>query len=56
MAIAVIPQSTIRPKGKYSGWNQGQYGLIEQVGGEFRPKNGYADYPVIEVSWHGAAA
>jgi len=34
----------------------GQYGLIEQVGGEFRPKNGYADYPVIEVSWHGAAA
>jgi len=34
----------------------GQYGLIEQVRGEFRPKNGYADYPVIEVSWHGAAA
>lgn len=34
----------------------GQYGLIEQVGGEFQPKSGYADYPVIEVSWHGAAA
>lgn len=34
----------------------GQYGLIEQVGGEYRPKSGYADYPVIEVSWHGAAA
>jgi formylglycine-generating enzyme required for sulfatase activity len=30
--------------------------LIEQVGGEFRPKNGYADHPVIDVSWHGAAA
>ena len=34
----------------------GQYGLIEQVGGEFQPKSGYADYPVIEVSWYGAAA
>ena len=34
----------------------GQYGLIEQVGGEFRPKRGYADHPVIEVSWYGAAA
>jgi len=34
----------------------GNYGLIEQVDGEFRPKSGYADYPVIEVSWHGAAA
>ena len=34
----------------------GQYGLIEQVGGGFQPKSGYADYPVIEVSWYGAAA
>jgi len=34
----------------------GQYGLIEQVGDEFQPKSGYADYPVIEVSWYGAAA
>jgi len=30
--------------------------LIEQVGGEFRPKIGYADHPVMEVSWYGAAA
>jgi len=29
--------------------------LIEQSGGEFQPKSGYADYPVIEVSWYGAA-
>jgi formylglycine-generating enzyme required for sulfatase activity len=30
--------------------------LIEQRGGEFEPKSGYADHPVIEVSWYGAAA
>jgi len=30
--------------------------LIEWVGDEFRPKSGYADYPVIEVSWYGAVA
>jgi len=30
--------------------------LIEQVDGEFRPKSGYADHPVIEVTWYGAAA
>jgi len=30
--------------------------LIEQVGGKYRPKNGYADHPVIEVSWYGARA
>jgi formylglycine-generating enzyme required for sulfatase activity len=30
--------------------------LIEQVGGEFQPKSGYADHPVVEVSWYGAAA
>jgi formylglycine-generating enzyme required for sulfatase activity len=30
--------------------------LIEHIDGEFQPKSGYADHPVIEVSWHGAAA
>jgi formylglycine-generating enzyme required for sulfatase activity len=30
--------------------------LIEQRGGEFQPESGYADHPVIEVSWYGAAA
>jgi formylglycine-generating enzyme required for sulfatase activity len=30
--------------------------LIEQVGGEYRPKSGYADHPVIMVSWYGANA
>jgi formylglycine-generating enzyme required for sulfatase activity len=29
---------------------------IERVDGEYRPKSGYADYPVFEVSWYGAAA
>jgi formylglycine-generating enzyme required for sulfatase activity len=29
---------------------------IERAGGEFRPKSGYADHPVVEVSWYGAAA
>jgi formylglycine-generating enzyme required for sulfatase activity/serine/threonine protein kinase len=30
--------------------------LIERSGGDFRPQSGYADHPVIEVSWYGAAA
>ena len=30
--------------------------LIERVGGQYRPKSGYADHPVVEVSWYGAAA
>ncbi len=30
--------------------------MIEQSGGEFKPENGYADHPVMEVSWYGAAA
>jgi formylglycine-generating enzyme required for sulfatase activity/tRNA A-37 threonylcarbamoyl transferase component Bud32 len=30
--------------------------LIEWVGGEFQPESGYADHPVVEVSWYGAAA
>ena len=30
--------------------------LIERAGGEYRPKSGYADHPVVEVSWYGAAA
>ena len=33
-----------------------EFCLIERVGGEYRPKSGYADHPVIEVSWYGAAA
>lgn len=32
------------------------YGLIEEIDGVFRPKTGYENYPVIEVSWYGAAA
>ncbi len=32
------------------------YGHIEQNDGVFRPQTGYEDYPVIEVSWYGAAA
>jgi formylglycine-generating enzyme required for sulfatase activity len=30
--------------------------MIEQVGSEYRPREGYADHPVIEVTWHGAGA
>ncbi|MFL7791931.1 MAG: SUMF1/EgtB/PvdO family nonheme iron enzyme [Anaerolineae bacterium] len=32
------------------------YSLIEQSGGAFQPRDGYADYPVVQVSWYGAAA
>lgn len=35
---------------------ESDYRLIERTGGEFRPKSGYADHPVVEVSWYGAAA
>jgi formylglycine-generating enzyme required for sulfatase activity len=30
--------------------------LIEGVDGKFRPRSGYADHPVIEVSWYGVVA
>ncbi|MCP4539633.1 MAG: formylglycine-generating enzyme family protein [Chloroflexi bacterium] len=30
--------------------------LIEQSGEEFGPKSGYADHPMMEVSWYGADA
>ncbi len=30
--------------------------LIDQVDGEFQPKSGYADHPVFQVTWYGAAA
>ena len=30
--------------------------LIEQVGGEYRPKEGYAGHPAVCVTWYGAAA
>jgi formylglycine-generating enzyme required for sulfatase activity len=30
--------------------------LIEKDGSTYRPKAGYEDHPVIEVSWYGAAA
>jgi len=33
-----------------------EYCLIEQSGGEFRPKPGYADHPVVVVSWYDAIA
>jgi formylglycine-generating enzyme required for sulfatase activity len=32
------------------------YGHIEENDGVFGPQTGYEDYPVIEVSWYGAAA
>ena len=37
-------------------WLDLEHGLIEKIGGEFRPKIGFADHPVVEVSWYGAAA
>jgi len=35
----------------YSDWC-----LIEKVKGTYKPKAGYEDRPVVEVSWYGAAA
>ena len=37
-------------------FERGKYGLMEEVDGKYRPEDGYADHPVIEVSWYGAAA
>lgn len=33
-----------------------KYALIEQQDSTFTPKEGYAQHPAIEVSWHGAKA
>ena len=33
-----------------------EHALIERVGGRYRAKAGYANHPVIEVSWYGAMA
>jgi formylglycine-generating enzyme required for sulfatase activity len=30
--------------------------LIEQAGGEYGPKSGYAKHPVVQVKWYGATA
>jgi len=30
--------------------------LIERVGEGYRPRDGYADHPVVEVTWYGARA
>jgi formylglycine-generating enzyme required for sulfatase activity len=30
--------------------------LVEKSGEEFQPKSGYADHPVVKVSWYGARA
>jgi formylglycine-generating enzyme required for sulfatase activity/tRNA A-37 threonylcarbamoyl transferase component Bud32 len=30
--------------------------LITESGGQYQPKSGYSDHPVIEVSWYGANA
>jgi formylglycine-generating enzyme required for sulfatase activity len=34
----------------------GKYCLIEKVGDTYKPKDGYENHPVVEVSWYGAAA
>ncbi|TEU18356.1 MAG: TIR domain-containing protein [Anaerolineales bacterium] len=30
--------------------------LITESGGQYQPKSGYSDHPVVEVSWYGARA
>lgn len=35
---------------------EGKDVLIEQKGGTFQPKSGFADHPVIKVSWYAATA
>jgi formylglycine-generating enzyme required for sulfatase activity len=35
---------------------EGKDCLIEQVGDQYQPKSGYADHPVIQVSWYEARA
>jgi formylglycine-generating enzyme required for sulfatase activity len=39
-----------------AGHREVEYGQIEEIGGVFRPREGYANYPVVEVSWYGASA
>lgn len=33
-----------------------EYVLIENTNGSYKPKTGYAEHPVIEVSWYGVVA
>jgi formylglycine-generating enzyme required for sulfatase activity len=37
-------------------WLDEEHGQIERVDGKYCPKNGYGDYPVVEVTWYGASA
>jgi serine/threonine-protein kinase len=37
-------------------WLNIEVSLIERAGGQFRPRGGYADHPVVKVSWYGARA
>jgi formylglycine-generating enzyme required for sulfatase activity len=39
----------------YACWPSSNH-MIERVGNEYRPINGYTDHPVLYVTWHGAAA
>ena len=39
-----------------AGHNGIVYGYVKEIDGKFRIEGGYEDYPVIEVSWYGAAA
>ena len=43
-------------KGKWEKWLGRENPKIEQSGGEFRPKQGYADHPVDAATYRGAAA
>lgn len=37
-------------------WLDEEHSLIEKIDGEYRPKSGYQDHPVVEVTWYAASA
>jgi formylglycine-generating enzyme required for sulfatase activity len=53
---AFLNEQGNQAQGNVTWLEPGKYGKMAHVNGEFRPFGGYDDYPVIEVSWYGAAA
>jgi len=53
---AFLSEKGNQEEGGRTWLEEGNDALIEQSGGKYQPKSGYAGHPVIEVTWYGAAA
>ncbi len=46
----------LNAKGKHKDWLDLKYSNIENKNGRYTPKSGYAQHPVVAVTWYGADA